>query len=94
MKRYTRKSLEALVDYANQVVPPCDGCMFIVYADGLGCAVRQTPISVESWQRELYVGRFTPREAASKFLAWLLGSTCPREVAWAVADFAAAQGVY
>ena len=94
MKRYTRKSLEALVDYANQVVPPCDGCKFTVYADGLGCAVRHTPISGGSWQRELYTGRFTPREAAIKFRAWLLDSTCPREAAWAVADFAAAQGVH
>lgn len=29
--RYTRKALQALVNYANETVPPCDG---------LGCAVR------------------------------------------------------
>jgi hypothetical protein len=43
--RYTRKALQELVNYANETVPPCDG---------LGCAVRFTPVSGESWQREIY----------------------------------------
>ena len=34
--RYTRKALQALVNYANETVPPCDG---------LGYAVRLTPVS-------------------------------------------------
>lgn len=51
--RYTRKSLESLVNYANIVVPPCDGCRFKLYADGVGCAVRFTPVSGESWQRDI-----------------------------------------
>ena len=91
--RYTRKALQALVNYANETVPPCDGCHFKVYADGLGCAVRFTPVSGESWQREIYTGRYTPREAAEKFINWLLSSTCPLEAAFDVYDFAYSQGI-
>ena len=91
--RYTRKALQALVNYANETVPPCDGCHFKVYADGLGCAVRFTLVSGEAWQREIYTGRYTPREAAEKFINWLLSSTCPREAAFDVYDFAYSQGI-
>lgn len=91
--RYTRKALQDLVKYANEIVPPCDGCQFKAYADGLGCAVRFTPVSGETWQREIYIGRYTPREAAAKFVKWLLLSTCPREAAFSVYDFAYQQGI-
>lgn len=91
--RYTRKSLAALVNHANEVVPPCDGCRFKMYADGVGCAVRFTPISGESWQREIYDGRFTPREAAERFVSWLILSSCPREAAFSVWDYAYEQGI-
>ena len=59
--RYTRKALQNLVNYANETVPPCNGCNFKMYADGVGCAVRFTPVSGESWQREIYAGRHTAR---------------------------------
>ncbi len=91
--RYTRKSLESLVNYANIVVPPCDGCHFKMYTDGLGCAVRFTPVSGESWQREIYVGRFTPREAAERFVSWLISSSCPQEAAYSVLSYAYEQGI-
>ena len=91
--RYTRKALQDLANYANEIVPPCDGCKFKVYADGVGCAVRLTPVSGESWQREIYSGRYTPREAAERFISWLLGSTCAREAAFSVYDFAYEQGI-
>lgn len=57
--RYTRKALQDLVNYANETVPPCEGCKFKMYADGVGCAVRFTPVSGGSWQREIYAGRHT-----------------------------------
>ena len=63
--RYTRKALRNLVNYANETVPPCDGCAV----------------------------RFTPREAAERFISWLLGSTCAREAAFSVYDFAYEQGI-
>lgn len=91
--RYTRKSLESLVNHANEIVPPCDGCLFKVYVDGIGCAVRFTPVSGENWQREIYTGRFTPREAAERFVSWLLSSSCPREAAFSVWDYAYEQGI-
>lgn len=91
--RYTRKSLESLVNYANTVVPPCDGCKFKWYGDGVGYAVRFTPVSGESWQREIYDGRYTPRVAAEKFVSWLLESSCPREAAFNVFDYAYDQGI-
>lgn len=64
-----------------------------MYADGLGCAVRLTPVSGESWQREIYGSHYTPREAAERFISWLLSSTCPREAAFNVYDFAYSKGV-
>ena len=91
--RYTRKALKNLVDYANKTVPPCNGCKFKMYADGVGCAVRFTPVSGDSWQREIYAGRHTPREAAELFVNWLLSSTCSREAAFDVYDFAYSQGI-
>lgn len=91
--RYTRKALETLVNYENEVVPPCDGCVFKMYADGVGCAVRFTPVSGASWQREIYDGRYTPRVAAEKFVSWLLSSSCPHEFAFAVWEFAYEQGI-
>lgn len=91
--RYTRKALQALVNYANETVPPCDGCHFKMYADGLGCAVRFTPVSGGSWQREIYTGVHTPREAAELFVSWLLSSTCQREAAFDVYDYAYSQGI-
>lgn len=91
--RYTRKALQALVNYANETVPPRGGCKFKMYADGIGCAVRLTPVSGESWQREIYSGRYTPRKAAERFVNWLLSSTCPREAAFDVCEFAYSQGI-
>ena len=91
--RYTRKALQDLVNYANENVPPCDGCSFKMYADGLGCAVRFTPVSGGTWQREIYNGVYTPREAATRFVSWLLSSTCPHEAAFDVYDFAYSQGI-
>ena len=91
--RYTRKDLQNLVNYANETVPPCNGCNFKLYADGIGCAVRFTPVNGETWQREIYGGRHTPREAATLFVNWLLSSTCPREAAFNVYDFAYSQGI-
>lgn len=90
--RYTRKSLESLVNYANIVVPPCDGCRFKLYADGVGCAVRFTPVSGESWQRDT-MDVFTPREAAERFVSWLISSSCPQEDAHSVLSYAYAQGI-
>ena len=91
--RYTRKAQQNLVNYANETVPPCNGCHFKMYADGLGCAVRFTPVSGDSWQREIYSGVYTPREAAERFVSWLLDSTCQREAAFNVYDFAYSQGI-
>lgn len=96
--RYTRKSLEALVNYANIVVPPCDGCKFKMYANAAGCDVYFTPVSGGSWLREIHYGRIpygedTPRGAAERFVYWLLTSSCPRDAAHDVCSFAYAQGI-
>ena len=40
-----------------------------------------------------YTGVHTPREAAELFVSWLLSSTCPREAAFDVYDFAYSQGI-
>lgn len=90
--RYTRKALVSLVDYANETLPPIEGYKFHPYGDAFGNAVRLKKVDTGG-ERELYCGRYTPRIAAEKFITWLFSSTCPREYAFDVYDYAYNQGI-
>lgn len=64
--RYTRKSLEYLVNYANETVPPCNGCHFKCTLTALAARFVSLPYPVARGSVK-YNGVYTPREAAERF---------------------------
>lgn len=90
---YTITNLRNLVDYANETLTPIEGYQFTVYKDGCGCSVRLRANPPESYESELYVGRFSARKAAEKFIIWLMNSTANRDEMWDVYDFAYDDGI-
>lgn len=90
--RYTCRSLQNLVEKANEVLPNIEGKHFAIDACYGGYKVCLCHDDCGA-MADLYCKRGNPRYAATEFMNWLFDSSCPREPLFDLWDYAYEQGI-